>query len=182
MPWALILDGLLAVLLLLMIAYAFVLNRRLATLRTDREDLEAFIARFNDATNKANASLQGLRSAAEANAALIKDAADKAQALRDELAFLVERADGSAERLAKASARPDAGGASEAQRQTPQEVSSGGAEAGAKRGDAGRRPAARRAPRRVAEGASAAQEPSTQDQEAASEAERELLNALRRAR
>ncbi len=181
MPWALILDGLLAVLLLLMIAYAFVLNRRLATLRTDREDLEAFIARFNDATNKANGSLQGLRSAAEANAALIKDAADKAQALRDELAFLVERADGSAERLAKASARPDAGGASEAKGRNS-DGASPTTVAGSARGGAARRPADRRAPSRGAEVPSAAQEPSGQDHEAASEAERELLNALRRAR
>jgi len=171
MPWALILDGLLAILLLLMIAYAFVLNRRLATLRTDREDLEAFIARFNDATNKANASLQGLRSAAEANAALIKDAADKAQALRDELAFLVERADGSAERLAKASARPETGGA-DAGGQGTAGSTSGAAEAGAER-----RSVARKTPRRKAEAPSPGQ-----DHEAASEAERELLDALRRAR
>lgn len=177
MPWALILDGLLAVLLVLMIAYAFVLNRRLATLRTDREDLETFISRFNDATNKANASLQGLRSAAEGNAALIKDAADKAQALRDELAFLVERADGSAERLAKASSRPDPGGAGEEQRPEASLSASGPSGAPPARGGGGKRAAgrsdARREPEIPASGA---------DGEAASEAERELLNALRRAR
>jgi hypothetical protein len=174
MPWALILDGLLAVLLLLMIGYAFVLNRRLSTLRTDRDDLEAFIGRFNDATDKANASLKGLRGAAESNAALIKNAADKAQALRDELAFLVERADGSAERLAKVSTRPDNPSTS-----APADVDKrAGGEA---RVDAPR--AARPAPRKSAAGrdeTAGATDNKTDD--AASEAERELLNALRRAR
>ena len=171
MPWALILDGLLAVLLLLMIGYAFVLNRRLATLRTDRDDLEAFIGRFNDATNKANASLKGLRAAAEGNAALIKDAADKAQALRDELAFLVERADGSAERLAKASTRPDK---SEPVGTEGSARSENGAEASKIK-----RPASRQSNRRQPEPDAASQDPRDG---AASEAERELLDALRRAR
>jgi hypothetical protein len=167
MPWALILDGLLAVLLLLMIGYAFVLNRRLSTMRTDREDLEAFISRFNEATNKANGSLQGLRAAAESNAALIKDAADKAQALRDELAFLVERADGAAERLAKASGRPD-----KPVPETP--VSESGEETAKARRPAARRPArGQPAPDAPADGAR---------DDAASQAERELLEALRRAR
>ncbi len=165
MPWALILDCLLAVLLLLMIGYAFVLNRRLSTLRTDREDLEAFITRFNEATNKANASLQGLRAAAESNAATIKAAADKAQALRDELAFLVERADGSADRLAKASGRP-AGTADS----TPAEERSETTDAAREASKSGAKPAGRRKADTASEG------------EAASEAERELMNALRRAR
>jgi septal ring factor EnvC (AmiA/AmiB activator) len=150
MPWALILDCLLAVLLLLMIGYAFVLNRRLSTLRTDREDLEAFITRFNEATNKANASLQGLRAAADSNAATIKAAADKAQALRDELAFLVERADGSADRLAE-------------ERSETTDAAREASKSGAK-------PAGRRKADTASEG------------EAASDAERELMNALRRAR
>jgi chromosome segregation ATPase len=171
MPWALILDGLLAVLLLMMIGYAFVLNRRLATLRTDREDLEAFISRFNEATSKANASLQGLRAAAESNASMIKSAADKAQALRDELAFLVERADGSAERLAKTSGRPEGQAPADKQSSAAKSQSAGaGVEPKAQK------PAARQSERRKPEA-----EPDA-GAEAASEAERELMNALRRAR
>lgn len=170
MLWALILDGLLVVLLLLMIGYAFVLNRRLSTLRADRTGLEVFINRFNDATDKANASLKGLRAAAESNVALIKDAADKAQALRDELAFLVERADGSAERLAKASARPDT--PASAEQKAPRPSHSGGAARAA-------RPVSRQSDR----GRSMldTQNDGPAD-DASSEAERELLNALRRAR
>lgn len=175
MPWALILDGLLAVLLVLMICYAFVLNRRLSTLRTDREDLEAFISRFNEATNRANASLQGLRGAAESNAALIKNAADKAQALRDELAFLVERADGSAERLAKASARPDGAGASSAGTKE-----AGAAEQPASEDDTAKPTRAK--PRTVARERPVSRGPEGTGADTESEAERELLNALRRAR
>ena len=172
MPWALIVDGLLAVLLLLMIGYAFVLNRRLSTLRTDRDDLEAFIGRFNEATNKASGSLKGLRAAAESNAALIKDAADKAQALRDELAFLVERADGAAERLAKASGKPDKSAPEKPASEAP--VPESGDETGKARRAATRRPTrSDPAPGATANGA---------HDEATSQAERELLEALRRAR
>ena len=170
MPWALILDGLLVVLLLLMIGYAFVLNRRLSTLRTDRADLEVFINRFNDATDKANASLKGLRGAAESNVALVKDASDKAQALRDELAFLVERADGSAERLAKASARSDT--PAPAEKKAPRPGHNGGVARAA-------RPVSRQSDR----GRSVSDTPTDGPADnASSEAERELLNALRRAR
>jgi hypothetical protein len=170
MPWDLLLDGLLVVLLLLMIGYAFVLNRRLSTLRADRTDLEVFINRFNDATDKANASLKGLRGAAESNVALVKDASDKAQALRDELAFLVERADGVAERLAKASARPDTPAMAEQQAPSPDY-----------RDEAAR--AARPASRQSDQGRSVSDNLTDGPTDnVASEAERELLNALRGAR
>ena len=173
MPWALILDGLLAVLLVLMIGYAFVLNRRLSTLRTDRDELEVFIGRFNNATNKANASLQGLRAAAESNAALIKNAADRAQALRDELAFLVERADGSAERLAKVSGRPDSPAPAPADGEKPARPENNG-ETDRVRRSASRQPShGQSEPDATTNG---------QREGAASEAERELLDALRRAR
>lgn len=177
MPWALILDGLLAVLLLLTIVYAFVLNRRLGLLRSDRGDLEEFIRRFHDATAKADASLKGLRGAAEANARLIKDATEKAQALRDELAFLVERADSSAERLAKSSSRPVPPMPSE-----DGDTASGEDASGAAPGSQASEPRARRD--RSGQPSSGGRPKAEPGAEGApgSEAERDLLNALRRAR
>lgn len=169
MPWGLILDGLLAVLLLVTIVYAFLLNRRLSLVRSDRGDLEAFITRFNSATERAEASLKGLRAAAQENAKVIADARDKAQAMRDELAFLVERADGSAERLAKSSSR-----AAKPQPAAPAEAAGAGEADGQTKPPRTRR---ERAP--AADGDMGA---GSGGPDGGSEAERDLLNALRRAR
>ena len=170
MVWALILDGFLAVLLILMIVYSFLLNRRLATIRRDKGELELFIQRFNEATGKADASLKGLRVSAETNARIMDQANDKAQALRDELAFLIERADSSAERLAKVSSRPDAVGNAAATGEPTRETMPGGKPT-AKAQKLPKNPASK----------VVSQENDAGEIEA-SEAERDLLNALRRAR
>ncbi|MBM86338.1 MAG: hypothetical protein CMM47_09990 [Rhodospirillaceae bacterium] len=170
MTWALILDSFLAVLLLLMIAYAFLLNRRLATLRRDKGELEAFIKRFNDATDKANSSLKGLRDSAERNARIIGQAADKAQALRDELLFLIERADASADRLAKISSRPGVGGDPLPNDKPTRQILES-AEGTVKSPKASNPP-----------GAKTVSQKTDTEETVASEAESDLLNALRRAR
>lgn len=156
MTLALILDVLLIILLLATIVYAMVLHRRLAMLRSEKEGLETFLEKMNQATTKADASLKGIRQTAEQAQALLNDPMVKAQALRDELLFLIERADGSAERLA--------GSTSGKSREEPP------AQAPA------RKPARRAAP-------AAAPQPETEpDDGARSQAERDLMNALRNVR
>lgn len=131
MDLALILDVLLAVLLVATIVYAIVLNRRLAVLRANRGELEEFLTRMNEATSRAEASLKGIRQAAERAQRGIDEPMQKAQALRDELLFLIERADSSAERIAtsqgtatvapptEAAAKPSKRGAKTRGRATP---------------------------------------------------------------
>lgn len=103
--YAFLLDVLIAILLVATIAYAFVLDRRLAKLRANKGELEEFVARLNAATQKAEESTRGMRQTAENCQRMMNDPVNKAQALRDELQFLIERADQTGERLANASSR-----------------------------------------------------------------------------
>ncbi|MDX2223539.1 MAG: DUF6468 domain-containing protein [Rhodospirillaceae bacterium] len=94
-----ILDLVVIALLIPTIVYAVVLNRRLAALRRSRDELAKVVANFNDATMRAEAGIPKLKKATtEANLAL-KDRVEKAQTLRDDLAFMVERAEELASRL-----------------------------------------------------------------------------------
>ena len=105
-----VLDIIVAILLAATIAYAVMLNRRIGQLRRDREDLVKLIAAFNDATARAEAGIPKLRRAAEEAGTGLQERVEKAQSLRDDLAFLIEHADSMANRLEGAvrSVRSDA--------------------------------------------------------------------------
>lgn len=71
MPLGLIIEGLVAVLLLMTIGFCIALNRRLASLRADQSALQHTVAELDAATIRAERAIQGLRVAAgEANGAL----------------------------------------------------------------------------------------------------------------
>src|ERR1700740_1755346 len=94
-----ILDIVVILLLVPTIVYAGILNRRLGALRRSRDELARIVASFNDATLRAEAGIPKLKKATtEANHTL-KDRVEKAQTLRDDLAFMVERAEELATRL-----------------------------------------------------------------------------------
>jgi hypothetical protein len=94
-----ILDLVVILLLIPTIVYAVILNRRLGALRRSRDELAKIVASFNDATLRAEAGIPKLKKATtEANQTL-KERVDKAQTLRDDLAFMVERAEELANRL-----------------------------------------------------------------------------------
>ena len=94
-----ILNLVVIVLLVPTIVYAVILNRRLTALRTSRDELAKVVGSFNDATLRAEAGIPKLKKATtEANLAL-KDRVEKAQTLRDDLAFMIERAEELATRL-----------------------------------------------------------------------------------
>jgi hypothetical protein len=99
MPIGLILDVLVAVLLAATIVYAWLLNRRLGGLRQHRDELEKTIGEFTNATKRAEASIQTLRTIAEQSAKALQGPVDRAQALRDELTFMIGRADDLAGRI-----------------------------------------------------------------------------------
>ncbi len=94
------LDILLIILLMATIAYAVLLNRRLARLRRGRAELEQTIAEFNTATRRAEDSISDLKAHAGELGRELDGRLQRARAACDELAFLVERADEQARRLA----------------------------------------------------------------------------------
>jgi hypothetical protein len=151
--WKLILDILVSVLLVATIGFAIQLNGRLSALRKNRDDMAKIIVNFNEATVRAESSIPKLRKAAEEAGQALQERVEKAQSLRDDLAFMIERADTMANRLENAvrSARTEVRAAPQAQ----------GRIAGGK-----------------AATVAAAAAASEQESDERSEAERELLRAL----
>lgn len=94
-----ILDIILGFLLVGTSFYLWMLNKRLSVLRKNRDEMARLIAQFNEATMRADTSIPKLRQAAEAAGQALQDRVEKAQSLRDDLAFMIERADSMADRL-----------------------------------------------------------------------------------
>ncbi len=95
MPFALILDLLVAVLLVVTIAFAVVLNKRLGKLRGDRKALKKLAETFGESTSRAEEGIKTLMLTTD----VLKQHLKKAQALKDDLAFLIERGDRTADNL-----------------------------------------------------------------------------------
>ncbi|MBF0392915.1 MAG: hypothetical protein HQL38_09560, partial [Alphaproteobacteria bacterium] len=90
MDLKLILDLIVACLLVATIVFAVLLNKRLDVLRKNRDEMAKLIAQFNDATARAESSIPKLRRAAEDASQQVQERVEKAQALRDDLAFMIE--------------------------------------------------------------------------------------------
>lgn len=103
MIWSLLIEVLLVLLLTATIYFAIRLNKRLAVLRVEKEQLEKLITQFELVADRAHSSLSGLRATADQVKSDLDDATNKSHAMRDELAFLIERADINAEKLAQLS-------------------------------------------------------------------------------
>lgn len=102
MTLAVALDILVALLLMAAIVAAVMLNRRFAAFRATRAEFEQVIERFNMAAARAEAGVNGLKANAEATGAALQQAIVKAQALRTDLALLIERAEASSASLSVA--------------------------------------------------------------------------------
>ena len=94
------LDVAVAVLLGAAILYAIRLNRTLETLREGKAELAALIGRFDEAAAHAERSVAKLGQSTADQGKFLDAAIAEAQALRDELAFMLERGDTVAERIA----------------------------------------------------------------------------------
>lgn len=95
MPYTLIIDIAVAVLLVVTIAYAMTLNKRLNRLRKDKKDLENLARTFGESTQRAEENLNQLRTVAQA----LDIQMQRAQTLRDDIAFLADRGSSTADRL-----------------------------------------------------------------------------------
>ena len=100
MGWLNLIDGILIILLVATIFCAVSLSRRLSSLRSDKQNLEKLMSEFHDISEKADKSLTGIRATAEEVSRELAEANAKSRSMRDELAFLVERADRLAEKIA----------------------------------------------------------------------------------
>lgn len=163
MDWKIILDLLVSVLLIATIVYAVTLNQRLTQLRKNRDEMAKIIVSFNDATVRAESSIPKLKKAAEDAGMALQERVEKAHSLRDDLAFMIERADTMANRLENAvrSARTEV---------RPQVANQAGAAAS--------RPGSGSGQGSRAATVAAAAAASEVDVDERSEAERELLRAL----
>ena len=94
-----VLDLTIIVLLGTVIVYAAILNRRLAAWRQGKADLERLVAEFNRAAERAEAGIERLRMASEETGKALQQALTKGQGLRDDLSYLLERAEPLADRL-----------------------------------------------------------------------------------
>ena len=95
MQIAFVLDVIIAVLLVLTITYAVRLNQRLGQLRNDKNELMELAKTFAEATVKAEVGIKSLKISSEA----LQHDVQKAEALRDDLAYLVDRGGRSADEM-----------------------------------------------------------------------------------
>lgn len=90
-----IFDFLLVALLSAILIYAVILNRRLRTLYANRKEITSFFQRFSEALLKAQKSVSNLQDTTSAMVMELNEKIREARALRDELAFFMERGDNS---------------------------------------------------------------------------------------
>ena len=96
---SMIVDLTVVTLLIVTIAFAAVLNRRLAVWRQSRAEFERLIAEFSQAAARAEAGIEHLKAASEQTGKTLQQAVTKGQSLRDDLAYLIERAEPLADRM-----------------------------------------------------------------------------------
>lgn len=95
----LVFDLIVAILLIVTIVYAVMLNRKLAELRDSRSELEKLIAVFRAATDKAESNLHGLRAAAEKAGGPLQAGIEEARGCVDDLKYLIDCASTAADGL-----------------------------------------------------------------------------------
>ena len=98
MDISLILDLVLVIFLAVTIGYAVVLNKRLGSLRRDKDILEKMAVNFHASTERAEQSIVRLKKSGEN----LMTTLNKAETLRDDLVFLSERGGLAADRLENA--------------------------------------------------------------------------------
>ncbi|MGF1612234.1 MAG: DUF6468 domain-containing protein [Kiloniellales bacterium] len=99
MDYALIFDGVIAVLLVVTIVYAATLNRKLSALRSAKGEMERLLGSFSEAMAKVERGLAGARDAAEGAAQDLRKQIETGRGLADDLAFLVQRGGELADKL-----------------------------------------------------------------------------------
>lgn len=176
-----------AVLLLVTLGISLVLNRRLGNLRANQEEMRRLIGDFDKALAKARQGMTELKTASATADTAHEERMKQAKTLREELGFMIETADRLADRLAGEAS----GNRAARQDRTPGErtpmdrvMDRATMERKAEPAARGQAPAPVTPfpPKRPAAGAAPAADARNFKIEPRSEAERELLMALRQAR
>ncbi len=102
MTLSLLINAALCLLLAATIVVGLILIRRLGALRAAQGELAAMGEIFVAATAKAEAGLAELRKTAEADGEALQDRVASARGLKDDLTFLIDRAEAAADRLERA--------------------------------------------------------------------------------
>lgn len=97
--YGLLLDSLIVILLIATVVYAMRLSARLNTLRNNRAEMERASRAFAEAAIRAETSIKALKLTADHLSATLQQDINRAQALRDELSFLVDAGEAMAGRL-----------------------------------------------------------------------------------
>jgi len=187
--WA---DSILALLLVATIAYSFVLNRRLGSVRSDRDKFEILIRSLNAASQRAETATANLRSTAEELQRRLERKVEEGRGLTDDLTYMIERGGTIADRLA-GQIRAGRDGLKPDLRSEPRPAPQPAAEARvehrvepiippAQQAETPRPAPARAEPKRLDAAPVAAPPPEPEYGNIASRAERELLRALARRR
>ena len=98
-------DVAMIILLLVTIVYGVKLNIRISGLRERDSELQGVIEQFNEASNRALDSVRDLKSAGLDVDQKFKASTDRAQALCDDLAYMIERGEKIADRMEHAPVR-----------------------------------------------------------------------------
>ncbi|GEM_PF-1794802 len=96
---SLVVEIVVAALLACTIVYAFVLNRRLTELRKDKAQLERLAVSFNHATQRAETSVHKLKTTADEAVQSMQTCISEALDLREDLQYLLERGEATADQL-----------------------------------------------------------------------------------
>ena len=112
-----ILDGLIILLLAVAIGFAVKLNARLRRLSESRSDLEQAVVGLDGSISKAETGLTAIQATAEGVSRDLDERVQPARTLVEELGFIVERAESSADRLERAISQSRTAIAGEEQRE-----------------------------------------------------------------
>lgn len=96
---SLILELITIVLLMATIGYAYILNRRIQLIHSNRDELSILLNGFTSALSKAEVSVETLRTSGYDAINSLKGSLDEARILREDLQFLVDRGEEVANQL-----------------------------------------------------------------------------------
>ncbi len=93
---------LVAVLLVITIAYCIILNRKLKAMRNAQDEMQQLIGTFNAAADKARSSVDQLKKTGDEIGLSLEREIDRAKAMRDDLALITDTAEHLASRIEQA--------------------------------------------------------------------------------
>ena len=97
--FTLVFDAMIIVLLVITIIYAIILNRRLEAFRNAKDEIQAVVTEFSGAMAQAEQGMATLKEVADVGGDALQNAVERATRLADDLAFLKDKGDATADRL-----------------------------------------------------------------------------------